>query len=446
MKTILLFGAGKSASVLINYLLALADDGYCKIIIVDATIKSLSNKIIDNKLVNICEADVTDITNRDGLIASADVVISLMPPALHYLIAISCLALKKHLLTASYIDDAVKKLAPAIEEAGILFLYEMGLDPGIDHMSAMQLINTIKDKGGIITAFTSHCGGLVAPESDNNPWHYKVSWNSKNIVLAGKAGAIYLENNSIKHKHYNILFNNCEQTHVEGFGNLAYYPNRDSLSYKDIYALQSTTTFIRTTLRHADFIVGWAQIVQLKLTDEIPYYNTDNITINDFIEHHLKRFDLQNVYNELITNSEMLKKQFEFLFKNDITFINKGFCSAADILQFIIEQKLMLQPGDKDMIVMQHNIYYEIPGDKLQEGFSGKFKVCSSLIVTGQNNIYTAMAKTVGLPLGIAAKMILENKIPLRGLKIPIYKEIYQPILTELKKFGIFFIETTTKL
>ena len=446
MKTIVLFGAGKSATVLIDFLKQLATDGFCNVIIADADLNLLQEKVGNNAFVSSKQINITDELQRNNLIEKADVVISLMPPTLHYLIATSCIGLKKHLLTGSYIDDETKKLAPKIEAANILFLYEMGLDPGIDHMSAMQLIDDILDKAGTITSFTSHCGGLIAPESDDNPWHYKISWNPKNIVMAGKGGAIYLEENTIKQKNYDMLFTDCKQTIVHGLGHFSYYPNRDSLNYMDVYKLKNATTFIRTTLRHTDFILGWAQIINLRLTDELPFYQTNNISISQFFNDHLERFDLYSVYNDMINKSLLLKNQFEFLFTDDTIFINKGFCCAADVLQFIIEQKLLLLANDKDMIVMQHDINYNETIHQIKGTITAKFKVSSTLIVLGENNVNTAMAKTVGLPLGIAAKMIIEEKISLRGLKIPIYKEIYKPVLNELKNLGISFKETITRL
>ncbi|MBC7720582.1 MAG: saccharopine dehydrogenase NADP-binding domain-containing protein [Pedobacter sp.] len=446
MKTILLFGAGKSATVLIDYLKKMATDCFCNVMIADADLQLLKQKINDNQLVSIHQIDIKNKLDRDNLIKKANVVISLMPPSLHYLIARSCIELKKHLLTASYVDDAVKKLATEIENANILFLYEMGLDPGIDHMSAMQLINQIQDSGGKISSFKSHCGGIVAPESDDNLWHYKISWNPRNIVLAGKAGAVYLENRITKTQDYTELFRNCSQTEVMGMGSLAYYPNRDSLSYIAIYGLENIQTFVRTTLRHPDFCKGWQQIIDLKLTDEEPFYETSNLTITRFLEQHLERFSLKNTYQQ-ITDLKTIN-QFDFLFKNDETIINKGFCSAADVLQFIVERKLKLQKTDKDMIVMQHEIEYEGTRNKGQEKKISSFKaqILSTLIVKGHNNSYTAMAKTVGLPLGIAAKLIIEEKIELKGLHIPIVQEIYNPVLQELKNWGIEFTEQFVEL
>ena len=436
MKTILLFGAGKSATILIDYLQKLATDGFCNVMIADIDLQLLKDKINDNQLVSLHKIDIKNKLERNNLVAKADVVISLMPPSLHYLIAISCIEFKKHLLTASYVDDAIKKLATEINDAGILFLYEMGLDPGIDHMSAMQLITQIQNNGGKITSFKSHCGGLVAPESDDNPWHYKISWNPRNIVLAGKSGAVYFENGITKNQVYTELFNDCNQTNINGLGNLAYYPNRDSLNYIAMYGLEGAQTFIRTTLRHPNFCKGWHQIIELKLTDETLYYETENLTINVFFKLHLERFNLTDKYQDIVSLDSI--SQLNFLFNDNITIINKGFCSAADVLQFIIEHKLLLQQNDKDMIVMQHEIEYE-------EG-SCKFHILSTLLVKGEDNICTAMAKTVGLPLGIAAKLIIEEKIMLRGLHIPTAKQIYKPVLKDLKNLGIEFEEQLIKL
>ncbi len=442
MKTIVLFGSGKSATVLIDYLKQLASDGLCHVIIADADLNLLQEKVGNSASVSIFQIDITDELQRNSLIEMANVVISLMPPSLHYLVAISCMQLKKHLLTASYIDDATKKLAPKIEEANILFLYEMGLDPGIDHMSAMQMIDTIHDNGGKITSFKSHCGGLVAPESDDNPWHYKVSWNPKNIVLAGKVGALYLNNGNEEIQTYTSLFKNCKQTHIEGLGHLAYYPNRDSLTYIKTYDLKDVKTFIRTTLRHPDFCSAWQQIVTLGLTDEEQKSETDGVTISDFFTQYLQSIDKKEK-DEL--EKSPLKKQFDFLFNDCETLINKGFCNASTILQFIIEHKLLLQATDKDMVVMQHEIEYEEIRDKKQNSAYKKL-ITSTLIVKGEDNLHTAMAKTVGLTLGIVAKLIIEEKLVLTGLHIPTKKEIYMPVLEALKHFGVEFNDKTTNL
>jgi len=497
-KHILLFGAGKSATVLINYLKHLSKEKNWRVTIADSDLKAVKQKAGDYENIQAVAIDAADSNERKKYISKADLVISLLPPQLHYLIAVDCLAYKKHLLTASYIDEEIKKLSVQIKESGVLFLYEMGLDPGIDHMSIMQLIHSIKNQGGNITSLKSHCGGLIAPESDNNPWHYKMSWNPRNIIMAGKTGAVYKENNKEVVLQYENLFSAKQGVEVPELGWYAYYPNRNSLGYMLLYNLDELNTFMRTTLRHPDFCFGWKNIIDLKLTDEEKAYETDGLTVSAFFKLHFEKhgfsewltkllstrleyaksmmeqlMNLMQAEQEALSEGEspeddfmmidergelttlnvdevknraaesvavqmheanLTLKQLFFLGLNDETFINKGLCSAADVLQFVAEKKLALQPNDKDMIVMLHEIEYEL-NEK-------KSTVKSSLIVKGADNIHTAMAKTVGLPLGIAEKFILEEKINETGLHIPILPSIYAPVLEELKEYDIIFHET----
>ncbi|MGG9972155.1 saccharopine dehydrogenase C-terminal domain-containing protein [Ferruginibacter sp. SUN002] len=416
MKTILLFGAGKSATVLIDYLIKEAETNKWKFIIADANKEQILSKTNNSPIAEAIEMDITDDDAREAVIQRAHVVISMMPPALHYLIAKDCVENRKHLLTASYVDSKIKSLSDEIKHRKLLFLCEMGLDPGIDHMSAMKIIDDIKFKGGNITSFKSHCGGLVAPESDDNPWHYKISWNPRNVVTAGKAGAEYKINNEVKHKEYAEIFKTCAEVHIDGIGKLAYYPNRDSLSYIPTYKLKSAETFERTTLRYPQFCTGWDTIVQAGLTNDIDAIGT-NISFAKWSSSIIP------FVNE--TNKEML--QYLGLF--DDVLIPSTAKTSADVLQYLLETKLIMQPHDKDMIVMLHEIEYN------------NSKIESSLIVKGEDNLRTAMAKTVGLPLGIAAKLILNDVIKLRGLHIPTTKEIYEPVLKELENFGVVFNE-----
>ena len=498
MKNILLFGAGKSATVLIDYLLKNAATENWKIVVVDADIKLAESKTKNSPHAFIVSFDINDETERNKYISNADIVISLLPPALHILVAKSCIEKNKNLLTASYIDKEIEKLRPEIEKRQLLFLCEMGLDPGIDHMSAMKMIDEIRSAGGEIKSFHSHCGGLVAPESDDNPWHYKISWNPKSVVLAGKSGAHFLENNIEKHLPYEELFDNERWVDVPGLGTLGWYPNRDSVSYAKLYNLQNAGTFIRTTLRHPDFMYGWKNVVDLKLTDETPQYKTNNKSLYDIFKEHMDKYgfsewlqqklterfsqtkdlmenlmklaeaeqeaemegekipdsfltadengNLEKVQIDEVKNkaaaflahkmqeSNLTLKQLFYLGLDDKeTIISKGVCSAAEVLQFAIEKKLALKPGDKDMIVMMHEIKYEVR--------STMYDVRSSLVVKGEDSLRTAMAKTVGLPLGIAAKNILNGNIKLTGLHIPVAKEIYEPVLKELEEYDVKFKE-----
>ncbi len=498
-KHIVLFGAGKSSTVLIGYLRKISLINNWQVTVADNDLSAAVSKVGEHTHTKAMRVNIEDSQERTALVQKADVVISLMPPALHYLIAVDCLQFKKHLLTASYIDEHIKNLSEEIKNNGILFLCEMGLDPGIDHMSAMQLLHRIKQQNGVVTSFLSHCGGLVAPESDNNPWHYKISWNPRNIILAGKAGATFKQKDIQVHIPYEQLFISNPVVNVQSLEPLAYYPNRDSSTYAGLYNINNAHTFIRTTLRHPEFCSGWKNIVDLKLTDEEKVYETNDMTVADFFKLHFEKHGFANWLNDLLSSrlsyaKEMMEKllllmeaeeeageddaeeepgdqfmmvnekgsldlvdvedvkdkaaetvahtmheanlsmkQLFFLGLDDEQKINKGLCSAADILQFILEKKLALEEYDKDMVVMMHEIEYELHGKKET--------VKSSLIVKGDNNTNTAMAKTVGLPLGIAAKLILEGKIPETGLHIPVISSIYGPVLEELKLYGIKFEE-----
>ena len=503
MKTVLLFGAGKSATVLIDYLLENAIPENWKIVLIDADLKLAESKISHSQRAVALSFDINDDNERGKQITHSDIVISMLPPSLHIKVAMDCVKHHKHLLTASYVDDDIKKLGPEVEKDKILFLYEMGLDPGIDHMSAMKIINEIRGKGGHITSFKSHCGGLVAPESDDNPWHYKISWNPRNIIMAGKAGAHFRENGKEKKIPYEELFTAERMVEIPGIGYLSWYANRDSLGYTPLYGLEDIRTFIRTTLRHPDFMYGWKNVVDLKLTDETKQYDTNGKSLYEAFKEHMdkngfgkwldqklsERFaETKNMLENLMKLMEaeneakeegaempesfmsadekgnleeveigdvknraaaylahkmheanLTLKQLFFLGLDDKeTKVDKGLCSAADILQFAVEKKLSLRPYDKDMIVMLHEIGYEVGGQRSE--------VRSSLVVKGENSLRTAMAKTVGLPLGIAAKLILNGKIKLSGLHIPTAKEIYEPVLKELEQHDIKFHETVLQL
>ncbi len=427
-KQILLFGAGKSATVLMDFLSTVAMEKNWVVTVADVSLAAIDAKLGNGSPLIAKQIDIDNAEERKKLIREADLVIALLPPSLQYPVALDCLEAGKHFLSASYTDTGIQLLANEIEQKGILFLCEMGLDPGIDHMSAMQLIHRIKASDGKITSFRSHCGGLVAPESDNNPWHYKFSWNPRNVVLAGKAGAVFKENSKVKSQKYEGVFTDCEEILVDGIGALAFYPNRDSLGYIPTYQLEEAATFIRTTLRYPGFCKGWDMMIRIGLTDDTHLVNTDSLTIAGFFEQHFSKAGITVGHLDAL-----LIEQFEFLGLHDETLINKGLCCAADILQWILEKKWALGPEDKDLIVMVHELEYEVKNQKS--------KVKTSLIVKGEDCLRTAMAKTVGLPLGIAAVLILEGKIGVTGLQIPTLPAIYEPVLAELAGHGIVFQE-----
>jgi len=503
MKKILLFGAGKSATVLIDYLLQAAPEEKWHLVLVDAQLDLALGKLNASPHGTALSFDITDEARRREAIAAASIVISLLPPALHYFVALDCIQLKKNLLTASYVDAQLKTLAPEIEKAGLLFLCEMGLDPGIDHMSAKLLIDRIQSRNGRIVSFYSHCGGLVAPENDDNPWHYKISWNPRNVVMAGKAGAIYRDKGEIVELPYEALFAEKRYVPIPGHDVLCWYPNRDSLSYLSLYGLQDCPTFIRTTLRHPDFMYGWKNIIDLKLTSEKDMVETDGVSLsavfkkyleaqgfNEWLEQKLQHhFDAtKGLLSELVNLVELEQKAAskgvepvdEFMLVDDAgnlkevdiddlkinaaatladkmhdasltlkqlfylglddtaTMVDKGHCAIADVLQLALEKKLALRPSEKDRVVMLHEIGYEMEGKS--------YRLTSTLVLDGADDRHTAMAKTVGLPLGLAAKLILEGSITARGLQVPLTPDIYVPVLRELESHGIAFSEEETPL
>lgn len=438
---ILVFGAGKSATVLIDFLKKTITQNNWLLTVADSNLATVLAKLDGHPGSTGLQINIEDQEARKSLVKTASIVISMMPPSLHYLIAEDCLEFGVNLLTASYLDEKTKALSQEIEEKGLLFLYEMGLDPGIDHMSAMQIIHEIQSKGGVINSFRSHCGGLVAPENDDNPWHYKISWNPRNVVLAGSAGARYLEHGEEVTIPYHGLFNNEETLDIPGLYPLGFYPNRDSLSYIPIYGLESANSFVRTTLRYPEFLKGWAGILHLGLTDQSHIYQFDQLSVAAFFKLHIERLALTNWIDSLEEQSTHEAMAAHFLeqlnwlgLHDQDTLLPLIQGTAADVLQFLLETKLALLPGEKDMIVMQHEFDYQIGTET--------HSLKSSLVCIGENDQHTAMAKTVGLPLGIAAKLIVENQIQLSGLHIPILPQIYEPVLAALKSEGIEFQET----
>ena len=429
---ILLFGAGKSATSLIRYLIDITAARGWQLVVAESNRPLAESKLGNAPHASVAALDVSQEAGRDALVATADIVISLLPPTLHYLVALSCLKKGRNLLTASYLDAGIGALQQDVNDKGLLFLCEMGLDPGIDHMSALQLISRIKKQDGRIHSFYSHTGGLVAPSSDDNPWHYKISWNPRNVVLAGSAGAAYRENGETVRRSYADIFQNTATVSLPGIGELAWYPNRDSLSYIPLYGLEETRTFIRTTLRYPAFCDAWAAIVGAGLTDDKkPVRSTPAVDGSGLTDGRpLTYAD----WSAPLVVEEGNRACFGFLGLFDHTPVPQQAQTSADILQHLLETKLAMRPADKDMIAMIHEIGYTRDG--------AAYTAQSSLIIEGEDSLHTAMARTVGLPLGIAAVLVLEGRIPLTGVHLPTQPIIYEPVLQELERQGIRFTHT----
>ncbi len=443
MKHILLLGAGRSSYSLIQYLLAHATTEDWHVTVGDFSVVLAQEKVGSHLRGSAIHFDINDTALADSEIAKADVVISLLPPSLHFKAAQSCLKFNKHLLTASYISPEIKSLGAEVEAKGLLFLNEMGLDPGIDHLSAMQIIERLKAQEAKISAFRSYTGGLVAPEYDNNPWNYKFTWNPRNVVLAGQGTAKYIINGQYKYVPYNRLFTHLEDVSIQ---NITYegYPNRDSLMYREIYGIANIPTLLRGTLRKRGFCQSWNAFVQLGMTDDsYVLENSANMTYREFTNSFLQYSKVLLVEEKLAsllgvsTDSELIKKiDWLGLLGHENAGLERA--TPAQVMQRLLEKKWKLDEGDKDMIVMQHIFEYE--------SAQGDFcTLRSSLVVKGENEQDTAMSKTVGLPLGIVAKLLLQGKIDLKGVHIPVQKQIYEPVLQELEAYGVNFSEIITK-
>lgn len=439
MKKILVIGAGLSSSYLIKYLLANAKNENWMVTVADQNIALAKQKIGKSKQGIALVFNINIKKEREDAIKNADLVVSLLPPTLHIIAAQDCITFKKNLVTASYVTPAMQNLHDDALKAGVLFLNEIGLDPGIDHLSAMELIHKIKKNGGEVTSFKSFCGGLVAPEFDNNPWNYKFTWNPRNVVLAGQATAQYLENSLIKFIPPNRIFEQTETVNITNYGAFESYANRDSLSYIVPYGLQNANTVLRGTLRKKGFSQSWNLLVKLGLTDDsFNIHNSATLTYRNLVASFLIGANNKNVEDSFCSFLNISKTSKDFkrvkwlgLFTNEDIGIENA--TPAQILQHLLQQKWFLEKTDLDMIVMKHEIEYILNNKK--------HKVNSSLIVKGEDKTYTAMAKTVGLPMAIACKLILQNKIKAKGVCLPITEEFYKPILTELNKFGVKFIE-----
>ena len=440
MKRILIVGAGLSTSCLINYLLERAEKYDWEVVVGDIDLEMAKKKTNGHPRGKSIKFDVFNDTQRSNEVKKADIIVSMLPARFHYLIVRSALRYRKNMVTASYISTELKALNEEAKEKGILILNEIGLDPGIDHLSAMRIIDNIKDAGGEITAFKSSTGGLVAPKYDNNPWNYKFTWNPRNVVLAGQGVAQYIDQNMYKHIPYHKLFTRIRRIYIDNYGEFEVYPNRDSLKYRSIYGLDDVPTMIRGTIRRPGFSKTWNLLVQLGATDDsFIVENSEKLTNRDFINTFLKYHKTKTVEEKLAEylnvdedSFDMYKLRWLGLF--DRTPVDMKNVTPAQILQKIMEEKLSLDENDKDMIVMQHEFIYKNKEDQTK-------LITSSLVVEGQDDIHTAMAMTVGLPLGIATKLILTDKIPLTGVVIPTSKLIYEPVLKELEDYNIKFFD-----
>ena len=441
MRKILIVGAGKSSPYLIKYLLDKSQEEELLIHITDLDTNHIK-KYQKYENCTVSPINISSEKEREEFISESDLVISMLPARLHIILAKSCLKLKRNLLTASYVSEEMKTLTDDIKNSELLFLNEMGLDPGIDHMSAKKIMDELVANGAKINSFKSYTGGLIAPESDNNKWNYKFTWNPRNVVLAGQGiPAKYIENNKYKYIPYNRLFKNTEKIKIEKYGQFEVYPNRDSLKYREIYSLNNIKTMIRGTIRKVGFSESWNMFVKLGLTnDSFRISNSENMSYKEYVNCFLPYDDKLSIEEKLQRVLSISKgdENWEKIKEIDILSSNKKIplknASPAQILEYILKDAWKLEKKDKDMIVMYHEFGYET-------SLGENEKIISTMVCKGKDDTYTAMAKTVGLPLAISSILLLNNKINLTGIHTPIDKEIYNPVLKELEANGINFEE-----
>ena len=437
MQRILVVGAGRSASTLIQYLLDHSQENDWQVIVGDYDLSLAKQKVGNHPNGKAIRFDVFDVEQRNDGIRNTDIVVSMLPASMHILLAEDCVFQGKNMVTASYVSEDIAALNDKAVEKGVLLLNEIGLDPGIDHMSAKKVIDDIHNEGGKIHTFKSFCGGLVAPKYDTNPWNYKFTWNPRNVVLAGQGTAQFLRNSQHKYIPYQNLYSRIESINILDAGAFEGYANRDSLEYREAYDLADIPTIFRGTLRRPGYCEAWNVFVQLGITDDTyKVSGLSNMTWRDFINSFLVYDEVKTVEEKLQSylslSSEVMNK-LKWLGIFEKVSVGLQDATPAQVLQKLLESKWSLEEEDKDMIVMQHQFQYQSKGE--EKCFH------SSFVLEGKDQINTAMSMTVGLPVAIATKLILQNKIQLSGVQIPVMKEVYEPVLEELKSFGIDFIE-----
>lgn len=435
MKQILILGAGKSSAHLIKYLSHNAANLDIGITIVDIKTDHIPKDVLNSR-VCICKIDLGDHDPYSSLIERSDIVISMLPASMHINIAKSCLTFSKHLITPSYISNEMMELDAEAKTKKLIFLNEMGFDPGIDHMTTMRICSTIEDEGGELIGYKSYAGGLVAPKSESNPWNYKFSWNPKNVILAGQGGEIqYLLNKQIVKLDYWDLFSKSEEIIVSENLHFDGYANRDSMKYEKLYGWKDMETLVRGTLRRVGFCKAWNEVIHLGLTDNSSkLIGMKGKSFSYFYQSFVKE-DVENYFNNL---EQSIQTKFISIGFHDEDSTIKIDGTPAEILQSILEDKWRLEPNDTDFIVMVHFFEYVKKGQRHQ--------IKSFLAMEGEDDYYTAMSKTVGMPIAFACEQIVKNEIKSYGVLMPTAEEIYKPILQKLEAIGLQFDESSTIL
>lgn len=443
-KTILVIGAGRSTPWLIRYLAEHASVEGWSILVADRSLELAKERVDGLSCAAAMALDVHADEDRRAAILKADIVISMLPSHMHIEVAKDCIQQQIPMVTASYVSDEMASLDADAVAAGVTIMNEVGVDPGLDHVSALRLLEELRSKGLSVVRFESFTGGLLAPESEvDNPWKYKFTWNPRNVVRAGAGATVkFIQEGQYKYIPYHRLFQRTEVIDVPGAGRFEGYANRDSLKYRKVYGLEDISTMYRGTLRRPGFSRAWNVFVQLGMTDDsYMMEGVSQMTHRDFLNSFLL-FDPNNSlelklmhYLKLDYDApELTKIAWLGLFDEEPVGLTQG--TPADVLEHILQKKWAMLSEDRDMIVMFHKVHYMEGNERKQRE--------SSMVVEGEDRMFTAMAKTVGLPTGIAAKMILSGSFAAPGVHRPTSPQLYLPALKELEKYGIAFLERDT--
>ncbi len=431
-----ILGAGRSSTHLIQHLLENAASWRIHVRVGDGILAVADEKVRGHEHGSVFEFDAQNVEMMDREVAQSDLVISMLPAFMHPTVAKLCLKHYKHLITPSYVSPEMMAMNDEAVGKGLIFINELGVDPGIDHMSAMQIIDDLRSKGANIQGFYSLCGGLIAPKSDNNPWKYKVTWNPRNIVLAGAGGlAHFREEGREKLIPYGRLYSELMSIDIPGYGSFDGYANRDSMAYEKLYNLEGIPTLYRGTLRRPGFSQAWSHLVNWGMTDDQKVMNWEGMSMMDFTQTFLPR-DSAKWIQETVSKEELFKLQWLGLWDITPVPIEKG--TPAQVIQKLIEERWELSPNDCDMLVMCHLFDYELEGKK--------YRLQSNMVMEGEDASNTAMSATVGLPMAMSVPYILNGIWEDRGVIIPVRRHIYQALLAELKTKGIEFHEQINEI
>jgi saccharopine dehydrogenase-like NADP-dependent oxidoreductase len=436
MKKILILGAGLVTRPHVHYLLEVPD---FEVTVASRTVSKARALVDGHSRGKAVALDVNDEAALEALISRSDLAVSMLPYVYHPKVAALCVKHKKHMVTTSYVKQAMSDLDGPARQAGVILLNEIGVDPGIDHMSAMKVIHGVERRGGKIASFMSWCGGLPAPDANDNPFGYKFSWSPKGVLLASRNPARFQKNGKIVTVPGEELFDHYWPVHINGLGEFEGYPNRDSLPYAETYDIQPTDWMFRGTLRHAGWCATMKKVVEMGLLDDTPMapvpatfreFTAQRLDVDpgtDFAQY------LAGEWGMCEDSKPIADLAWLGLFSDER--LPQGKDTPIDVLTARMEAKMAYKPGERDMLIMQHEFVAQYP--------DRKEAITATMIDYGIPYGDTSMSRTVGLPAAIAVKMILEGEIAgLSGVHVPVIPEIYEPVLAELGRLGIGLTET----